>query len=282
MTAAWRRPSACCSCLVRSRRSGQGEFIDVAKQDVLVSRADTVVGRMLAGELEPREDRGAFDHRGPAASFRCQNGFVYLFITSRAHWAGVRKLMEDVVWLGAFADDWLELGEADAIDGFRAGFAGWVADKDRAWVCEAGQRLGVPIVPVNDARDLQQSEQLAHRGFFQSLTHPVLGEALYPTVPYRLSATPARLERPAPRLGQDNGAVARHVGARAVRPGPDIPPRWSPGGRPCRGDHQGLGGPLRRQAAGHLGAEVIKVESNRNLDEMRVYGGVDSTMHPTS
>ncbi|MGH8518875.1 MAG: CoA transferase, partial [Panacagrimonas sp.] len=49
--------------------------------------------------------------------------------------------------------------------------------------------------------------QYAYRGFFAELDHPVLGPRRYPTVPYRLGATPARLRTAAPPLGAHTTAV---------------------------------------------------------------------------
>jgi len=68
------------------------------------------------------------------------------------------------------------------------------------------------IVPINNPEDLMANPQFRHRGFFSKVDHPVLGEALYPTVPYRLSATPASIDTPAPLLGEDSEAVLGSLG----------------------------------------------------------------------
>jgi crotonobetainyl-CoA:carnitine CoA-transferase CaiB-like acyl-CoA transferase len=63
---------------------------------------------------------------------------------------------------------------------------------------------------------VQRSPQFQHRQFFQALDHPKLGRALYPTTPYKMSATPTKLETPAPELGADAAEVlaAARAGAR--------------------------------------------------------------------
>src|SRR5690606_31977907 len=67
------------ACLVGRERSGRGELIDVSERDVLVSRADTVLGRVLAGEDSPSDARTAFELGGPASSFACRDGHLFLF-----------------------------------------------------------------------------------------------------------------------------------------------------------------------------------------------------------
>src|ERR1700744_2216844 len=102
-----------------------------------------------------------------------------------------------------FDEDWLEFNPTpESVAEGRARFAEWASTMDRDEVSERAQKLNVPLVPVNDASDLPRSPQFSFREFFQRLKHPVLGDALYPTVPYKLSATPAKLVTPAPALGQ--------------------------------------------------------------------------------
>ncbi len=194
--------------LFRQRRTGEGQSLDVSEVEVQINRCDAVMGRMLAGEAEPSVVRTAYDMGGPGKAFACADGFLYLFMTTTAHWKGLCELMREPQWAAQFAEDWLEFGcTAEQVALFRAHFAEWAARQEKHAISEAGQKLGVAIVPVNSAADLPGNAQMHYRGYFQTLTHPVLGEALYPTVPYRMSATPIRLATPAPALGQHEGEL---------------------------------------------------------------------------
>jgi crotonobetainyl-CoA:carnitine CoA-transferase CaiB-like acyl-CoA transferase len=277
------------SSLFGRLHTGQGEFIDISEHAVLVSRADSILGRFITGEVAPDGTRSDYDQAGPAAFFACADGFVYLYMTSRTHWLGVKSLMGHPEWLDAFDDDWLEFSvTSEKVAAFRRGFAAWVRDQAKESAADQAQRLGVPLVPVNEAADLRRSPQYRHRGFFQAVSHPVLGGAAYPTVPYRLSASPAEIVTPAPTLGQHTAPVLDRIEAAypppVVRSAQFKPPK-NPRGGPLLGVRvveltKVWAGPYAGKLLAMLGAEVIKVETARNPEEMRAYGGTDINHAP--
>ncbi|MCB2059047.1 MAG: CoA transferase [Novosphingobium sp.] len=198
--------------LHRQRKAGPdergGQFIDVSEDEALINRIDCVLDRMLAGDAEPGLERTAYDMGGPQTSFACKDGHVYLFMTTKAHWNGLCSLMGNPDWVGEFREDWLEFDcTRDNVKKFRDHFRPWIAEQDKIPVTEAAQKAGVAMVPVNTAADLPKNEQIAHRGFFQEAQHPVFGKVSYPTVCYKMSASPVRITSPAPALGADNSEL---------------------------------------------------------------------------
>ena len=260
--------------LFRQLHTGAGQRIDVSAQAVLVSRADCILGRFVTGEIAPGNGRDDFDQQGPAAFFACADGFVYLYMTSRAHWSGLKALMGRPPWLDDYDDDWLEFSvTAEKVSTFRDGFTAWVRDLSKETVADDAQRHGVPLVPVNDPADLAGLPQYRHRGFFQDVVHPVLGAAAYPTAPYRLSATPVEL-----RCGARTTDIANHLRPKAVASQHKSPNR--PRGGPLEGVRvvaltKVWAGPYACKLLAFLGAEVIKVENAAMPEEMRAYGGTD-------
>jgi crotonobetainyl-CoA:carnitine CoA-transferase CaiB-like acyl-CoA transferase len=64
------------------------------------------------------------------------------------------------------------------------------------------------LYPVQTVQDAREDRQLLERQYFVDVEVPALGRALtYPGEPYRMSATPWRSHRPAPRLGEHNAAI---------------------------------------------------------------------------
>mgnify|MGYP001766193132 CR=1 FL=1 len=191
--------------LHRQRRTGKGQFIDISEVEVQINRIDCVLDRMLAGDVEPSEERTAYDMGGPGTSFACKDGHVFIFMTTRGHWNALRELMGKPAWADALREDWLEFDcTPENVATFRRHFSQWIALQEKVPISEAAQKAGVAMVPVNTAADLPHNEQFIHRGFFQKADHPVFGEVVYPGAPYKLSATPARVRAPAPALGADN------------------------------------------------------------------------------
>lgn len=269
--------------------TGRGEAIDVSEHAVLVSRADCILGRLITGEVPAPGTRDDYDQQGPASFFACADGFVYLYMTSRAHWLGVKQLMGRPAWLDDFDDDWLEFSVTpEKVATFQQGFAAWVRDLSKETAADEAQRLGVPLVPVNEAADLHHSPQYRHRGFFSDVSHPVLGGAAYPTVPYLLSASPAEITAAAPSLGQDTDPVLDRLdtahAAPAVKSAQLKPPK-TPRGGPLEGVRvveltKVWAGPYAGKLLAMLGAEVIKVETAALPEEMRAYGGTDINHAP--
>src|SRR5215470_2785052 len=127
-------------------------------------------------------------------------------------------------------------------------------------------RRDVPMVPVNTPDDFVREEQTRARGYFRTTGFPQLGAAPFAPSPFNFSLTPAVLARPAPAPGGDDGADFAERDAPSARGG---------GGDPIltglRVIDLGVGavGPEIAGLLADLGAEVIKIESRKNLDFLR-------------
>ena len=73
------------------------------------------------------------------------------------------------------------------------------------------QAAGIAAFTAATNRDLAEDPHLNARGFFVELTHPEVGVRRHIGVPWRMSASDARVRRPAPCLGADTDAVLGEV-----------------------------------------------------------------------
>jgi len=191
------------SALYEREASRKGQFIDVSKNEVMASRSDYVLAQFVAGEMDVREDRNAYDLFGPAGIFPCRDGYIYVWMATVQNWQAYCALLGNPKWTKEFPERWLELElTPERVAKVRHHLCEWLKTKGKHEAAEEAQKLGLTLVAVNYPRDIVKSPQYLHRRYFTEVSHPVLGTALYPTVPYRLSETPARITSPAPLLGQ--------------------------------------------------------------------------------
>ncbi|MCX7863837.1 MAG: CoA transferase, partial [Novosphingobium sp.] len=80
------------AALIRRERGGGGDWIDTSCQASLVGRADHIVGRVLAGEIEASPSREVYARREPTGTYRCKDGDIHLYATP-VHWQGLQTLM---------------------------------------------------------------------------------------------------------------------------------------------------------------------------------------------
>jgi benzylsuccinate CoA-transferase BbsE subunit len=154
--------------------------------------------------------------------FECQDGHVYLMaggIGANKFWERTVQWFIDEGMAGAETfkgDDWTKvefLSTEDAKRRFSAIFDPWVKQHTKDYLYREGQRRKIPIATISQPSDLLSSRQLAFREYFTRVPHPLRAEPLLmPGAPYKLSQTPWRIQRPAPRLGEHNAEVYGEIG----------------------------------------------------------------------
>jgi crotonobetainyl-CoA:carnitine CoA-transferase CaiB-like acyl-CoA transferase len=125
---------------------------------------------------------------------------------------------------------------------------------------EALWAADVPALPVLPLGEILRDEQAELNGYIVEVEDAELGRVRQAGIPYTTSP-PARVQGPAPRLGEHDGAVM--VPPRA--PEPDQPragstPRWPLEGLRVVDFGQYIAGPFGAMLLADLGADVIKVE----------------------
>jgi benzylsuccinate CoA-transferase BbsE subunit len=207
--------------LTDAETTGEGQHVDVSMQECMVMAMETAVQFYdLEGTVRKRyagEQRFA-----GTGVFECRDGYIYMMaggIGANKFWSHSLQWLVDEKVPGVErlqGEQWSEIDyllteEAKRI--FAEVFAPWAKTKTKAELYHEGQRRHIPLAPINTPADILKSAQLAHREYFVRVPHPVRAEPmLMPGAPYKLSRTPWRVSRPAPRLGEHNGEVYGGVG----------------------------------------------------------------------
>lgn len=184
-------------------RTGKGQYIDMSQYETGVQWMAAVVMDYVANgrEIERRGNR--HPEVAPHGAYRCQgeDEWCVISVWDEAEWERLCHAMGDPEWTRdpRFATMASRKVNEDALD---AHLEEWTIQRSPRQVMAELQAAGVHAAAVNDMADLFTDPQLAHRHTWWRLLHPEIGEHSYEAAPFILSETPARLEEPAPLLGQ--------------------------------------------------------------------------------
>jgi len=199
------------AAVLQAETSGLGREIDVSVQECVAMALENAV-QFYDLEEVVRKRNGGEQRQAGTGVFPCRDGLVYLMaggIASNRFWATTTEWLIESgapgagVLRGPEWNDQNYLQTDEAKKKFAAIFLPFAASRTKAELYEGAQSRRIPISPVSTTRDLLENRQLAHRQFFVEAFHPQSGKTIQsPGAPYRLSASPWRLGRPAPRLGE--------------------------------------------------------------------------------
>lgn len=197
--------TACAALLAlfHQRRTGQGQHIDVAAQEV----ASAFVGEYLlqyasGGGLAQR--MGNADHSmAPHGVYPCagEDRWVAIAVGSEAEWQGLGRAMGGPTWADdpRFADGYLRWQYREELDGL---VAAWTTAHTREQITQRCQAHGVPAMPSLSPADIFADQHVAARDVLPWVEHPRHGRRRVVRPPWKLSRTPADAVGWSPDLGE--------------------------------------------------------------------------------
>jgi crotonobetainyl-CoA:carnitine CoA-transferase CaiB-like acyl-CoA transferase len=255
----------------RALESGRGEHIDLSVQAHVASFIEqNLVYYTYCEKIASRLGRRLLF---PWGIFECTDGLIFLVIVEEDQWRRLVELMGNPEWASWEIFQGL-VARADNADVMRPYITEWTRRWKVADLFRAGQDRRICFAPVFTMADLAEDPHLRARGFLVDTEHPCAGTLRLPGPPYRLRDPWWRIRRPAPRLGEHNREMPapRPAGASAGRPEPPAPRVRQP--LPLVGvrvvDFSWVwAGPFCAMQLAHLGAEVIRLESQSRPDAAR-------------
>ena len=248
-------------------KSGVGERIDISLHDVVLNmifpNAASAHYYDLAFHRVP--DR-------PPAMGRTEvsDGYVVLSAIDDHHFKAFRHLMGNPSWVDNDRWDNREYRTNHLMD-IAPMINGWMKKQKKQEIFHAVAKKAIPIGAVNTAREVMESIQYAARNYFVEVDHPEAGKYKYAGWPYKMSASPPEVSRPAPLLGQHNSEVINEIaGVAEAKPIAET----RSGRLPLEGirviDCSWVwAGPVATMRLADLGAEVIKIEGHKRMDILR-------------
>ncbi len=193
------------AALAHRARTGEGQFIDLAQWEVASYLiGDTFLDFAMNGRSPARQGNRDLV-MAPHNCYPCQgeDKWVSIAIATEEEWLAFCQALGNPAWASErrFADAfsrWKNQEEMDRLIGE------WTKQHTHYEVMEILQKVGVAAMPSFDQAELVSDPHLKERGWFTEVEHPETGKFLQMSPPLRLSATPARIPRPAPMVGEHN------------------------------------------------------------------------------
>jgi crotonobetainyl-CoA:carnitine CoA-transferase CaiB-like acyl-CoA transferase len=209
--------------LEHRRRTGEGTLVEAAMVDAALNvAAEQVIEYTAYGVLLQRSG-----NRGPSAApqnlylssdideFGRLDSWVAVAVATDTQWTALCEVLG--------AEDWASDPALATKQGRRAAHAEiderltqWCAQRGADDIVDCLWAAGVPVAKVMQPHRQTELPQLAHRGFFEDVGHPVNPRTPHSSLPFRLSAGVQRFHRrPAPLLGEHTEELLTELGLTA-------------------------------------------------------------------
>ncbi len=194
------------TALLMRSTTGQGQYIDTSVHETSRLGLYPWIVPNYSYALNPDGPPPTHETRMGASVYPvypCKDGLVRVIALTPRQWDALVKVLgsPEVLLMEEWRSFIYRIGNADDLYTLMVEYTEKFTMLE---LFEAGKQEGVPIAPILNIEDFYNSPHTKARDFFVEVDHPVAGKAEYPGPPYKWTETPARLQRPAPCLGEHN------------------------------------------------------------------------------
>ena len=192
-------------------QTGKGQIVDTSLLEAALQQTYWHAAIHFATGASPGPLGSAHLLTAPYQAFRASDGWINLGGANQANWERIAEVLGHPEWREdpRFATNAARMQNLDdLVHGMNAVLASrtkaeWIATFDAA---------GVPVGPVHSIGEALAHPQTLARGMVVDLVHPQAGPTQALGCPIHFSETPARVDRPAPLLGEHTRSVLEECG----------------------------------------------------------------------
>lgn len=272
--------------LYQREETGRGQLVDVSLHETQLQTLLGGVGQRSGGA--PLRRRAGARLGNTQEIWPARDGMVSFGLRGGASRSG--SLRATVAYMAEhdMAPDWLRDYDWEHYTPFEtsdeeiarieAAFGAFFASKTMHELYSEALRRRILLAPCNDAREIVRHEQLRARALFRPIEYPELGVTIeHPDAFAKIHPQAVSIRRRAPRLGEHDAEIDRELAAAGASSpsSPAAPNATGDFGPVFRGLNvlevgSGAAGPVATKVLAEHGARVIRIESAKRPDFLRV------------
>ncbi|HYR01225.1 MAG TPA: CoA transferase [Casimicrobiaceae bacterium] len=193
------------------QRTGRGQMVDTSLMEAALQQTYWHAASYFATGESPGPLGSAHILTAPYQAFAASDGWIVIGGANQANWERIADTLGHPEWRDdpRFATNSARMANLPALV---AAMSDVLARKSRAEWLALLDAAGVPAGPVHSVGEALTHPQTLARGMVVALEHPDAGPTRALGCPVHLSETPARVDRPAPRLGEHTRELLRECG----------------------------------------------------------------------
>ncbi|HEX5863605.1 MAG TPA: CoA transferase [Casimicrobiaceae bacterium] len=192
-------------------RTGQGQVVDTSLMEAALQQTYWQAAIYFATGESPGPSGSAHVLTAPYQAFRASDGWINIGGANQANWERIAEVLGHPEWCGdtRFATNSARMENLGALAALMN--AVLVTRSKAEWI-HAFDAAGVPVGPVHSLGEALTHPQTLARAMVVDLVHPEAGATRALGSPLHFSATPTRIDRAAPLLGEHTREVLRECG----------------------------------------------------------------------
>ena len=189
-------------------KTGQGQVVDTSLMEAALQQTYWHAAIYFATGQSPGPTGSAHLLTAPYQAFAARDGWINVGGANQATWERIADVLGHPEWRAdpRFATNSARMANLDALT---SAMSEVLATRTRAEWLAAFDTAGVPAGPVQTIGEALTHPQTLARGMVVDLEHPEAGPTKALGCPLHFSATPTRVGRPAPTLGEHTRELLR-------------------------------------------------------------------------
>jgi crotonobetainyl-CoA:carnitine CoA-transferase CaiB-like acyl-CoA transferase len=192
-------------------KTGEGQVVDTSLMEAALQQTYWHAAIYFATGQSPGPTGSAHLLTAPYQAFAARDGWINIGGANQANWERIADVLGHPEWRAdpRFATNSARMANLDALTDAMSDV---LATRTRAEWLAAFDAAGVPAGPVQTIGEALTHPQTLARGMVVDLQHPEAGRTKALGCPLHFSATPTRVTRPSPMLGEHTRELLREYG----------------------------------------------------------------------